>query len=78
MHKKVPMVLNGYALKHDIAVNYDRTSNILIEMDILKDFDFHCGKSDENGEYLFLGCLKDQINQDYFDALRQHFGYKKD
>ncbi len=77
IHKNIPMVLNGYALMHDIAVNYDRTSNILIGMDILKDFDFHCGKSEENGKYIFLGCLKEKINQDYFDTLYQHFGYKK-
>ncbi|MDE7311647.1 MAG: hypothetical protein K2N87_08555 [Eubacterium sp.] len=77
MHKDIPLVLNGYALVHDIAVNYDRTSNILIGMDILQDFDFHCGKSIDNGEYLFLGCLRNDISQDYLDELYKHFGYIK-
>lgn len=69
------MVLNGYNIIHDIGVNYDRTSNILIGMDILKDFDFHCGESKVNGKYLFLGCLKEEINALYLDELYRHFGY---
>lgn len=75
VHKNISIVLNGYGLVHDIAVNYDRTSNILIGMDILKDFDFHCGTSLATGEYLFIGCLKNNITQDYLDALHSHFGY---
>lgn len=68
-HENVPMSLNGYRLVHNIAVNYDRTSNILIGMDILKDFDFHCGISKMTGEYIFLGCLRDNISQEYLSAL---------
>lgn len=75
-HENVPMSLNGYRLVHNIAVNYDRTSNILIGMDILKDFDFHCGISKMTGEYIFLGCLRDNISQEYLSALYMHFGYK--
>ena len=52
-HENVRMSLNGYELTHDIAVNYDRTSNILIGMDILKDFDFHCGVSKMIDKYIF-------------------------
>ncbi|MCI9219274.1 MAG: hypothetical protein HFH94_06000 [Lachnospiraceae bacterium] len=74
-HKDIPITLNGYRIRHDIAVNYDRTSNILIGMDILKDFDFHCGESEWNGEYLFLGCLKEKINAEYLNELHKHFGY---
>lgn len=74
-HRDIPMVLNGYNIIHDIGVNYDRTSNILIGMDILKDFDFHCGESKVNGKYLFLGCLKEEINALYLDELYRHFGY---
>lgn len=74
-HNDIPMVLNGYRLIHNIAVNYDRTSNILIGMDILKDFDFHCGESRENGKFIFLGCLRQEINSSYLDELYRHFGY---
>lgn len=76
-HENVRMSLNGYELTHDIAVNYDRTSNILIGMDILKNFDFHCGISEMTGEYIFLGCLKRNLTQEYLEALRRHFGYSK-
>ena len=48
---------------------------ILIGMDILKDFDFRCGESEWNGEYLFLGCLKENINSDYLNELHKYFGY---
>lgn len=74
-HRDIPITLNGYGIRHDIAVNYDRTSNILIGMDILKDFDFHCGESEWNGKYLFLGCLKEKINLEYLSELNKHFGY---
>ena len=43
---------------------------ILIGMDILKDFDFRCGESEWNGEHLFLGCLKENINSDYLNELQ--------
>ena len=74
-HENVRMSLNGYELIHDIAVNYDRTGNILIGMDILKDFDFHCGTSKIIDEYIFIGCMKRNITQDYLNALQMHFGY---
>ena len=48
---------------------------ILIGMDILKDFDFRCGESEWNGEHLFLGCLKENINSDYLNELHKYFGY---
>ena len=75
-HESIPMSLNGYRIVHDIAVNYDRTSNILIGMDILKDFDFHCGISKMTNEYLFLGCLRNNISREYLSALYMNFGYK--
>lgn len=74
-HKDVPIVLNGYGFTHDIAVDYDRTSSILIGMDILKNFDFHCGESRWDEEYVFLGCLKNRINSEYLEKLHKHFGY---
>ena len=75
VHNNIPILLNGYKIVHDIAVNYDRTSNILIGMDILKDFDFHCGMSLITNEYMFLGCLKRNITSDYLGALHLHFNY---
>lgn len=59
-------------------INYDRRGNILIGMDILKRFDFHCGESHVTGKYILLGCLKDRITPEYLMALEEHFGYSPD
>ena len=58
-----------------ISINYERTRSNLIGMDILKDFDRHEGISRVTGEPIMLACHKDNINQDYLEAMRQHFGY---
>lgn len=60
-----------------IRVNYDRTGNILLGMDILKDWDIHIGTTD-NGETIFLGCPKDQINDEYLQELERTFHIASD
>ena len=59
---------------HIIGVNYDRTSNILIGMDIMKDWDIHIGKDTKTHETIFLACQYDNINDEYLIALEEHFG----
>lgn len=62
--------LDGMMLSHDkIYVNYDRSGNILIGMDILENWDIHIGK-DDTGETIFLACPLDQINDDYLRELK--------
>lgn len=56
-----------------IGVNYDKTSNILLGMDILKDWDIHIGKSVLTGETIFLGCPNNKITQEYLQALKDEF-----
>ena len=61
-----------------IHVNYDRKSNILIGMDILKDWDIHMGKViipnlKETGKTIFLACPLDGINQEYLLELERLF-----
>ena len=73
-HKDTPINLGGFNFSHDICVNYDRTGNTLIGMDILEEFEFHCGKSLKTGEYIFLGCLRSNISTEYKDALREELG----
>lgn len=60
---------------YDVSISYDTTGNILIGMDILKDFQFLCDVSNVTGELVFLGCLRDSINNDYLAAVEEHFGY---
>lgn len=56
-----------------VGVNYDRTNNILIGMDIMKDWDIHIGKDNKTNEIIFLACPIEKINQDYLLALEEHF-----
>lgn len=53
-----------------IHLNYNRTGNILIGMDILKEFDIHIGK-DKDGKSIFIACPFDSINEDYLSRLNE-------
>ncbi len=63
--------------KKDVKISYDRTGNILLGMDILKDWDIHIGTID-TGETIFLGCPKTQINDDYLQELEKTFHIASD
>ena len=56
-----------------IYLNYNRNGNILIGMDIMKDWDIHIGTT-PTGETLFLACPQDQLNDEYFRELNRIFG----
>lgn len=66
----VPL-LNNY-----MFVNYNRKGNILIGMDILKDWDIHMGTI-STGETIFLACPKEKINDEYLLELERTFGIGK-
>lgn len=55
-----------------LFVNYNRKGNILIGMDIMKNWDIHIGTID-TGETIFLVCPKDQLNEEYFRELNRLF-----
>lgn len=55
-----------------IKVNYDRTGNILIGMDIISTWDVHIGTL-STGETLLLACPKEQLNYEYYNALEKFF-----
>lgn len=61
---------------YNVRVNYDRTGNILLGMDILKDWDIHMGMSLVTGENIFMGCPRDRISPEYLQALEIEFGLK--
>jgi hypothetical protein len=72
------LTLGGVNLhEKTVKINYDRTGNILIGVDILKTLDIHIGTSD-SGENIFLACPKDQLNDEYFAELDRlfHIGEK--
>lgn len=67
-----------------VGVSCVSEGNILIGMDILQYFNFHCGASFGNdmdndiikGDYLFIGCMKDDITDAYLNALERYFLYE--
>ena len=61
-------------LSDKICLNYDRKGNILIGMDILKDWDIHIGVSKVTGKCLLLACPMKNDCREYIDALKMHFG----
>lgn len=76
--------INGYGVPvRHIGVSYDRTSNVLIGMDILKHFEYHCGASLVEdavndiimGDHIFIGCLKTHITKEYLNAVEMYLGY---
>ncbi len=65
--------INGLPISHSyIYVNYNRKGNILIGMDILKDWDIHI-RTIDTGETIFLGCPNEQINDAYLQELEDTF-----
>jgi hypothetical protein len=62
----------------DVGVNYDRTGNILIGMDILSQMDIHIGKSKITNETALMACSYDNVNAEYLLALETHFALGTD
>jgi len=68
-------MIGGVNISFDkICLNYDRKGNILIGMDILKDWDIHIGISKVTGKSLLLSCPIGNECREYYDALKKHFG----
>ena len=64
----------GVCINKDyVKVSYDRTGNILIGMDVLSQMDIHIGKSKVLGKTVFIACPYESMNQEYLEALSQHF-----
>ncbi len=73
-HGISPFYINGCKINcESIFINYDRTGNILIGMDILKDWDIHIGKSKATGKTTFIACPYAMLNNEYFKTLNKHF-----
>lgn len=75
-HRIFDFTIGGIKISSDkICLNYDRKGNILIGMDILKDWDIHMGISKVTGKNLFLACPIGDRCGEYKDALMEHFGF---
>ena len=60
-----------------LHVSCDTGGNILLGMDVLKDFDIHIGESIVNGKIIFIGCRKDKVNDVFTKAVSEHLGYTR-
>jgi hypothetical protein len=73
-HTDVKIKLSDIDIRtKSVKLSYDRTGNILIGMDILKDWDIHIGRTD-TGDTIFLACPNEQLNDEYFRELNHLFG----
>lgn len=73
-HGDFEIDFDGVCISKDhVKVSYDRIGNILIGMDVLSQMDIHIGKSKILGKTVFIACPYDSMNQEYLDALSQHF-----
>lgn len=69
-------MIGGVNISSDkICLNYDRKGNILIGMDILKDWAIHMGVSRVTGKNLFLACPIKLESGEYIDALKRLLVY---
>ena len=76
-HKMIDFMIGGTKIQSDkICLNYDRKGNILIGMDILKDWDIHIGVSKVTGKNLLLACTTENRSTEYRHALEKHFGLR--
>lgn len=57
----------------DIYLNYNRSGNILIGMDIIELLDSHMGISKKSGKMMFIACPRNLLNDNYYRALSEHF-----
>lgn len=74
-HAISDFMIDGIKISADkICLNYDRKGNILLGMDILKDWDIHIGVSKVTEKNLFLACPIGNECREYRDALKMHFG----
>lgn len=73
LHRGLTMNFDGVEIKSSsVNVSYDRTGNILIGMDILRNWDIHIGTT-KYGKTVLLACPKDQLNDEYFLELSNLF-----
>ena len=69
--------INGYEIgDYEARISYDRTGNVLIGMDLLKDFDIHIGKTADK-ETVLLACKNSNLTDEYRIELHSMFDVRK-
>lgn len=65
---------NVYIPVDNIYLNYDRSGNVLIGMDILSKLISHIDVSRKTGKLMLLSAPRECVDKDFFIALKEHFG----
>lgn len=67
--------LNGVKIpSENIFLNYNRSGNILIGMDILSLMVCHIDISIKTGKLTLLCCPRESVNYEFYNAMKEHFG----
>ena len=74
-HSITDFLLNGVTIPtQDIFLNYNRSGNILIGVDILQTMAGIWDISKKTGKLTLLCCPRNLINDDFYTAMKEHFG----
>lgn len=74
-HSISDLQLNGVKIPSDnIFLNYNRSGNILIGMDILSLMICHIDISRKTNNLTLLCCPSNSVNNEFYDAMQEHFG----
>ncbi len=77
-HKVLSFRLCGVPIPvNSIYLNYNRSGNILIGMDILQKMICHWDISKKTGKTVMLCCPRERANEAFYKAMREHFGIEK-
>lgn len=77
-HNLSNIVVNSYSfdkLSEGCKIAYIRSGSSLLGMNILNKMDFHCGRSRILNRFVFIGCLRSEINEGYLQVLSEHLGF---
>ncbi len=74
-HSVTDFLLDGVNIPtQSIFLNYDRSGNILIGMDILQKMICHSDISKKTGKLTLLCCPREAADEEFYRAMKEHFG----
>ena len=77
-HSVTDFLLDGVTISaKNIFLNYNRSGNILIGVDILKTMAGLWDISKKTGKLTLLCCPRNLINDNFYNAMKEHFGLGK-
>lgn len=79
LHSITGFTLNNVQIPtQQIYLNYNRSGNILIGMDILQTMISHWDISRKTGKLTLLSCPRETADDEFYNAMKEHFGLIRD